>query len=128
MTGVNFDTSQVDRLALDLEEAPKRLQLGAKRVMRRGAAKVRDVMKSDATGHRHLPHLQDYVGYDQIGEYGYRIGFAKGGQGSLANIAAFGSVNNAPVMDLNHGLHVVAPWIADQMGGAAEDAVLGGAE
>lgn len=128
MSGVHFDTSQVDRLAVDLSEAPKRIQLGAKRVMKRSAQNIKTTMKADASGHGHLPHLSDFVGYDQQGEYGYRIGFAKAGQGNLANIACFGSVNNAPVMDLNHGLRIETPRLLQQLDGAAEDAVLGGSE
>lgn len=128
--GVHIDTSQVDRLAVDLSRAPQRIQREAPRVMKRAAHNVADVMRRDASGHGHLPELQAFVGYDRTDTLGlgWRIGFAKEGQGNLANIAVFGSVNNFPVMDLNHGLRTETPRMLAHLGGAAEDAVLGGPE
>ena len=48
------------------------------------------------------------------------VGFDKRGQGNLANIAAFGSVNNAPVMDIMVPLASEVPnfmrWAAKVVG------------
>lgn len=129
MSGVHFDTSQVDRLAVDLSDARFRIQRNAKQVVRKSAGRIEDTMRRDATGHRHLPQLQNYVGKDSLDDgYGYRIGFAKAGQGDLANVACFGTVNNFPVMDLNHGLRLEVPRLTQQLGSAAENSVLGGPE
>lgn len=128
--GVHFDTSEVNRLAVDLSEAPLRMQRRALKEMKTAAGHVEDIMRADATGHRHLAELQNYVDKSRLDSLGlsWEIGFNKGGQGSLANIAAFGTSNNAPVMDIGHGLRVEAPALANRLGAAAEDSVLGGAE
>lgn len=130
MSGIHIDTSEVDRLAVDLSQAPGRIQRKAPKVMQVGAYKIKQEMQSDFSGHGHLPHLGHKVNYDRRDALGlsYEIGIDKGGQGDLGNIAAYGSSNNAPVADKNAGLRKELPMIVFHLGGAAEDSVLGGAE
>ena len=122
---IEFDTSEVNRLALDLSNADGRLRTKAGQVLYVGANKIKKGMKADASGHGHLPTLDAHVSYDKLGAFEYEIGFDKVGQGHLANIAAFGSVNNAPVMDHTAALRRETPHIVEKLGDAAEDSVLG---
>lgn len=96
--GFHWDTSEVNRLSLDLSEAPGRMQRKAPKVFGRGALEIKKRLQRAASGHRYLPELDNYVGYDKLGELTYEIGFEKAGQGNLAVFAVYGSVNNAPVM------------------------------
>lgn len=126
--GIHFDTSEVDRLAADLAAGPRRLRAEAGSVLKASAGRVKRSMARDASGHRYLAGLGDRVNYDKRGEFEYEIGIDKGGVGSLGNIAAFGTSNNAPVFDHTASLRGEAPILADRLGDVAEDAVLGGGE
>ena len=95
--GYEVDTSEVDRLAIDLEAGPNRVERGARTVLRRSARRVKAGMKADATGHNYLQDLPGTVGTTEIGLLEWEVGFDKRGQGKLANIIVFGSINNAPV-------------------------------
>lgn len=128
MASIKFDTSQVTRLALDLSKAPGRIQRSAPKVLEVAANKIKRGMKDDASGHGHLPALDRHVSYTKESALSYEIGFDKVGQGNLANIAAFGSVNNAPVMDHAAALRRETPVMLSKLGQAAEDSVLAGDE
>lgn len=125
MTKIKFDTSQVDRLSIDLSEAPGRMQRKAPKVFEVGANKIKAGMKRDASGHRFLPGLDSAVSYTRFDALDYEIGFDKRGQGNLANFAAFGSVNNVRVMDHTAALRHELPFIQRNLGDAGESAVLG---
>lgn len=123
---MRFDESEVNALAIDLSKAPGRAQRRAPKVFARGAHEIHRGMKREASGHRYLKQLQSHVGYDRIGELSYEIGFNKVGQGNLANIAAFGSINNAPVMDITAPLRRELPQIIRHLADLGEESVLGG--
>lgn len=122
---IEFDTSEVDRLALDLSRAPGRIQRSAAKVMLVAANKIKKGMRRDADGHDYLPHLGYTVNYDKVGDLAYEIGFDKDGQGKLANIMAYGSVNNAPILDHTAPLRRELPHIAANLGDAGAEAALG---
>lgn len=125
----HWDTSELDRLALDLSEAPGRIQRKAPAVFARGAFEIKNRIKRAAKGHGHLPRLDAHVSYDKLGPLSYEIGFDKVGQGNLANIAAFGSVNNAPVMESPVMIaRYELPEIERHLADAGEESVLGGGE
>lgn len=127
MTGFNWDSSQVGRLSIDLSEAPDRIQRAAPKVLYVGINKAKKNLKRDASGHDYLPKLASHVGYDEIGELEYELGFNKVGQGNLANIAVYGSVNNAPIMGTPaDALRIELPHIMRHLGDEGADAVLGG--
>jgi hypothetical protein len=128
MGRIEWDSSQVNRLGIDLTEAPGRIQRRAPKVLRRGALQIKNGMKRDASGHGHLGELQNHISYDELSPLSYEIGFDKEGQGHLANIAAFGSVNNAAVMDHTNSLRRELPAIVHHLSGAGEESVLGGDE
>lgn len=117
---------QVENLYLDLRDARFRIQWGAEKTLRQSAKVVNAAMREDASGHRYLPGLPRAVSDNMIGKYEAEIGLSPGGQGSLAHIIAYGSVNNAPVYDYTAGLRRSEPIIDELFSGMAEDAVLGG--
>ena len=122
MSSIEFDASDFDRLADDLTAAERIPGLEA--TMHRAANNIKRVMREDASGHRHLPGLPSTVNYDLDSDgdvVEIEVGFDKRGQGNLANIAAFGSVNNAPVMDITRGLREELPRLEKHLGNAIRD-------
>ena len=127
MARLEWDTSQVGRLAVDLSEAPGRIQRKAPSVFARGAFEIKNRIKRAASGHDYLPSLSSHVSYTKFGPLDYEIGFDKVGQGNLANIAAYGSINNAPVMESPAMLaRLELREIERHLGDEGEEAVLGG--
>lgn len=126
MSGIEFDSSEVNRLAIDLAGAKVRIQRKAPSVFLKGAIETKRRIQRDASGHDHLPQLASHVGHDRLGFLEHEIGFNKVGQGSLANIAVYGSVNNDPVMDspLDH-LRREMVEIQRHLGDEGEEAVFG---
>lgn len=125
MARMSWDKTELDELALDLSKAPDRIQRRAPQVFARGAFEIKRGMKRDAGGHRFLPRLDQHVSYDRLGPLDYEIGFDKVGQGHLANFAAFGSVNNAPVLDHTAPLRHELPEIQRHLLDEGADSALG---
>jgi hypothetical protein len=130
VTGVHFDTSQVDRLAVDLSEAPKRLQFAARKTMKRTALEIKRRMQEEFSGHRYaeaVPLSLEFRATRADG-LGYEIGEldSAGPQWGLAAILAYGTSNNAPVADHRKSLREEAPIMLAHLGSDAADAVLGG--
>jgi hypothetical protein len=123
---LHIDTRELEALAADFSDGPGRVQRGARTVIDRSARRVQDAQRRDASGHRYLGKLPGTVGRSRIGDLEMEVGFDKGGQGSLANILVFGSINNAPIMKspADHALRDMPRLVrdAEQM---AEGAVLG---
>lgn len=127
MTRLHWDTSEVERFAIDLSEAPGRMQRKAAGVFARGAYEIKGRIRRAALGHDYLPDLPRFVSYDHLGPLHYEIGFDKVGQGNLAVFAVYGSVNNAPVMPTPYALALPElREIERHLANEAEDAVLGG--
>lgn len=125
---ISFDASEVKALALDLSKAPGRIQRKAPKVIETGAFKTKRNLQRMAKGHRYLSGLGGAVAYDRIADLEYEIGFDKGGVGSLANVAVYGTSNNAPVMGSPlDALRMELPAIMRHLGDEGEDAVFGGA-
>jgi hypothetical protein len=129
---IHWDTSDVDRLAADLSRAPGRIRRAAPGVFRKGALETKRNLKRMASGHSHLSGAQPLdaaVAYDELSPLHYEIGFDKGGTGSLANIAVYGSANNAPIMGTPaDALRMELPSIMRHLGDEGADAVFGGRE
>lgn len=131
--GVHFDTSEVDRLAVDLRQAPGRIQREAPKVMKKGALKIKEGMGDDFSGHSHAPHLgtaaMEFEQTDGIG-LAYEIGELDSGgpQWGIAAILAFGTSNNAATVDHTAALRRELPALQHHLGDAAEDSVFGGPE
>lgn len=131
MTSIKFDTREVKALALDLSKAPGRVQRSAPKVFEVGALKTKRHLQRMARGHRFLGGLDSAVAYDRMDGVGlaYEIGFDKGGVGSLANIAVYGSMNNSPVMGSPFdALRLELPSILRHLADAGESAAFGGTQ
>lgn len=114
-----MDSSEVHALAARFYAAPPRVMVAIVPVAERAGVAMKKTMKADASGHRHLPGLAAHVNYSiDAGpmQVAVAVGFTKSGQGNLANIAAFGTVRNGPVMDITRGLRDEVPkftkWVA----------------
>lgn len=107
-----WDTSELAALAVSLRLAPVKAMAAIVPVAGKAGVNMKASMRRAASGHSHLPGLSRYVEYDVTSsplEVSVEVGFRKEGQGNLANIAAFGSVNNAPVMDITKPLNDEVP-------------------
>ena len=114
--GIRFDTSEVDALARTFAKAAVAVGPKLVPVANKAAIGIKKVMRKDASGHSHLPGLPRFVEDDvTVTTTGIEVevGFKKEGAGNLANIAAYGSTNNAPVMDITRGLNEEAPRFAE---------------
>lgn len=127
MASIHFDTSELNALAIDFSKAPGRIQRAAPKVMHKAAFDIKTRMRRDARGHRYLPHFANEINYDRTDSLGlaYEIGFDKRGQGNLANIIAFGSINNAPVYDFYGALTIEALTLGTKLADAGHDSVFG---
>jgi hypothetical protein len=128
MSGVHFDASQVDRLAVDLSEAPKRLQFTARKTMKRSALEIKRKMVEEFSGHRFARAVPGSLEMQSRGEFAWEIGEldSAGPQWGLAAILAYGTSNNAPVADHRKSLREETPIMLRYLGADAGDAVLGG--
>ena len=115
----DFDTSELSALAAELMAAPAKVIPALAPVAYRAGMNMKRIMKADASGHRHLATLPGKVEYEvtqNASSIEVEVGFRDEGQGELANIAAFGSSNNAPVMDITEPLTAEVPsfvkWVA----------------
>lgn len=119
-----FNTSDVSKLALDLTTSPVKLQIAALKVLEGSAERIEQGMREDATGHRALADLPNHVSSERMSlGLEYEIGFDKVGQGNLANVAAFGTSKNAPVMDHAASLRREEPVVLAELLLAAEKSV-----
>jgi len=122
-----IDTRELDQLAARLGTVRARIDAAAAPVVLRAGANIARTMRRDASGHRYLPGLAAAVGFDATRTaQGFEVeaGFAKRGQGNLANVAAFGTVHNAPVMDITRGLAEEVPRFTRFLATAAGSAIL----
>ena len=120
---IEFDTSEVDRLAVSLGSAGRKATVEAMKVVAKGAGKVADGMRQDFTGHRGAPHIPRAVNYDVRG-LEFEVGVDKRGpQGGLGNILAFGTSRNGPVLDHTASLRRELPELEKWLGDVAEKAV-----
>lgn len=124
MSQIHFDSDEVDEIFVDLTKAPNRMQRRAPAVFRRGAVQIKAGMRDDASGHDYLGQLPYTINYDELSPLDYEIGYDKVGQGNLAVFAAFGSINNAPVLDLNAPLRRESRHVERHLGDEGESAVL----
>lgn len=116
---IEIDAHELDALAMDFMTAPLKVIPAIVPVAHKAGAKMKGSMRKAASGHSHLPGLASTVGYDletDATSVTVDVGFNKVGQGNLANIAAFGSINNAAVMDITIPLTEEVPsfmrWVA----------------
>ena len=114
-----FDKSELDKLYRDLVMAPAKIIPALMPVAQKVGANMKQTMKKDASGHRRLGALPNFVEYDidaTAASVSVEVGFRKEGQGNLANIAAFGTVDTPAFMDITRSLTDEVPafmrWVA----------------
>lgn len=123
---MHVDAHEVYELALDLETAPARLKDELDEVFRNEADALKRDMRRDAENHRYLPKFARTISAEKVGSLDHIVGFNKTGQGNLANIIVFGSVNNAPVYNFYGPLIRRTPFFVEHLARIAEAAVFEG--
>ena len=106
----DFDTRELLQLADSFDNASLRLTSALRPTMERAGVGIKKRMVSAASGHRRLAGLPRTVEYDidqRLTSISVEVGFRKEGQGNLANIAAFGTSDTPPIMD------ITAPLVAE---------------
>ena len=97
MSTINMDMSEVVSFAAELEGVPQALARHAIPVLKRFAQDVKTDMQTDfrSSGNRGFQKIANQVRYDDItpgaGGYETEVGVDKGGAGSLANLAVYGT-------------------------------------
>lgn len=132
---VHIDDSELRNLQVDISGAPIRAQLGASKVVRRGAKIIDKGMTDDAKNHtgnyfgivgtEFDTKLNKHVSHEMIDPLEAEIGIEQKGSGRLAHIIVFGSVNNAPVYDHTAALRRNTPAILQMFADELETAALG---
>lgn len=122
----DFDTRELDKLATDFAVAAAKIVPALVPVANKAGLNMKQQMAADASGHRHLAGLPRFVEYDvtvRPTSVEVEVGFRKEGAGNLANIAAFGTAKNAPVMDITAPLNKELPRFMQFIARAAAEAL-----
>jgi hypothetical protein len=115
--------SGLTELELDLDKATSRLEPEVMAVLGRAGMNIKRGTQRRWAGMRHLRKLPGLVSYDVAHGFGkvyVEVGPQHIGQGELANVAEYGTVNNAPRPGLSPSLDEEEPKTV-----AALDALLG---
>lgn len=127
--GQHVDSSELNRLSIDMSRAPGRMQRRAPRTMKRSALEIKRHMQADFSGHRYaggVPFSLEFEQRDGLG-LAFEIGEldSAGRQWGLAAILSFGTANNAPVVDHTAGLRRETPSMVRHLADDAEGSVFG---
>lgn len=104
--------SGLAELVVDLDKATSRMLPEVAAVLGRAGLNIKRDTQRRWAGMRHLPDLPGLVSYDVAHGFGkvyVEVGPQHIGQGELANIAEFGSVNNGPRPGLSPSLDEEEP-------------------
>lgn len=98
MAGVIIDTSELDAFAQELGKAGAVTQKGVRAVISKGALNIKKQQQAEMRRSRYFAMVAPTISYDirEVSAFGggvveAEIGPVKGGAGSLANIAYFGT-------------------------------------
>jgi len=122
----DFDTSELMKLADSFGDASPRLMRALRPVAERAGVGMKKRMVGISSGHRRLAGLPRTVEYDVdqgLRTISVEVGFRKEGQGNLANIAAFGTSDTAPVFDITAPLYAEVPLFMRFAAKAAAEAI-----
>lgn len=99
MTSFDIDTSQLDRLAVDLGKASAKAVQPVAAALAETAVAVRDDLRKAASGHARFPAFPSAITHDVRG-LSAEIGPDKNRrQGALGNILYFGTSKTGPVLE-----------------------------
>ena len=121
MAGVEFDTSEVRKLAADLSRAPAESATAVRAVMQKASLNIKNDLRSQAqsSGIREAAALAGFITYDtKVGPGGItaEIGPTEGSSGSFAFLY-FGNSKNGPVLpDPGDALTKEAPNVEKYLG------------
>lgn len=108
--------ASLGRLVADLGAAGRKATLAAHAVMAKAAVNIKDGMRQDFSGHNHAPAIPRAINYTQTG-LAIEVGVDKSGpQGGLGNLLAFGSSNNAAVVDHTAAMRRELPTLEKWLG------------
>lgn len=126
MAGV--DNHELAQLAADLKRAPGRAERDSRKIVKRGALEVLRGMRREFSGHNYAGQVPGSLEMQEVGTLSYDVGELDSGgpQWGIAAILAYGTSNNAPVVDHELPARREAFVIERHLGDAGEDAVLGG--
>lgn len=129
MAGIEFDTSELRKLATDLGNADARIAEGVRATTAKAALNIKKQLQSEAEGHKRFPHFPRSITFDtQIGVNGIEaeIGPDKDRmQGALGNLLYFGTARNGPTLpDPGGALDAEKPNYMEWLGKAAADGIL----
>lgn len=108
---VDIDRSELDKLAADLGEVPKRSSRNLRQAIEVTARHVRDTARQNASGMAHAPAFPYSITYDITGSGDSGTGSTLDAeigpdkdrpQGALGNLIEYGSVRNPP-QGIMHG-------------------------
>lgn len=112
-TSIDFDTSDLIRLSVDMGKMPGKAVAGIEAVAAKAALNIKNGLAAEATGHPMFPQFASAISYDRklaIGSVEYEIGPDKQRPaGALGNILYFGTSKNAPVLNLMGPLEAEEP-------------------
>ena len=124
---MSIDTHELDDLAHDFATARGRIRRATRKTMKRTALEIKRGMRDDFSGHSYAPRVKFSLEFKSLGGNAYEIGEldSAGPQWGIAAILAFGTSNNAPVVDHTAALRRETPKMLDYLGKGAEDSVFG---
>ena len=119
-----FDTTEIDKLAGDMEQAHKATLAGVKAATAKGAMNVKKGARQRVEGFTHLPLYPASIGYETTTNL-YTVEAEIGpdktkAQGALGNLIEYGSENNAPIPHLQPELDLEGPRYERAVYDAAE--------
>lgn len=125
MASISIDTSEVRALVADMSGVDARLRPDVAAVVKKGATNIKGELTSQMKSSRHFKGFAD-IGYDMVDSFEAEIGPNKGGPGSGANIAYFGtSRGGGTVEDPENALEREMPAFEEHMADIAERAIFG---
>lgn len=119
MADFTVDTSEVDKLALDLAAVPAKAIPRAEAVMKKGAQNIKEAQQEAFRGSASFGAIARTVSYDRrglFGSIGYEVGPTIGGAGSLAGIAVEGGARGGGgTVDIDHTLADEVPNVVSEL-------------
>lgn len=113
MISIRTDTSQLDGLVRDFEQASEDVLDEAEKVVSKGSLNIKNDARRRVSGFAHLPQYPSSISYDTrrgANQVESEIGPDKDrSQGPLGTIIENGSVNNAPIPHLSPALDAEEP-------------------
>lgn len=121
-----MDISEVEAFARDLDDSAAKAILESRKVVKKGAVKVKDRLRREASGLRHAPRLPQAITFDVVftgDEVVASIGPLAGGAGSLAfyyfGNSKVGPSLPDPMLAAESEAEVMSEWlgkVADTLG------------